>query len=143
LSVVPFVRLGEGLGHAVALRASDRGEEQLDAQYGGHLCGLPGDLGADTVAEPLQPIWHFEGLEAALDGSDYQITDPLPGDAGIGNSRPGDDVPITGVDDEDDAPHLAIAGTDLKMTPAPADVGAQGNDNAIMGSSRPQSRMFL
>lgn len=57
----------------------------------------------------------LEGPEAAFDSRDHQITDHLAGDAGIGYGRPGDDLPVTGVDDEDDAHHLAIAGMDLQM----------------------------
>ena len=54
-------------------------------------------------------------MEAALDGSDHQITDHLAGDASIGYGRPCDDLPVTGVDDEDEAHHLVIAGVDLQM----------------------------
>ena len=115
------------------LRASDRAEEQVDAHRGGHLGGLPGNIGAAIVGEPLQAMRDPKGREAELDGRDHKIRHHLAGDAGIGDVRPSDNLPVTGVDHEDDAHHLVIAGMDLQMIGAPADAGAQGNNDAIVG----------
>ncbi len=123
--------------------AANRGEEQFDAQCRGHLCGLPGDIGAAVVREPFEPVWNLEGPEAALDSGDHQVAHHLAGDAGIGDGRPGNDLPIAGVDDEDDAHHLAIAGMDFEMIGTPADIGAQSNHNTIVGPGGPQGRMLL
>ncbi len=138
--IVPFQGFDEGLGHAIALRAANRGEEQLDAEGRGHFCRLPGDIGAAIIREPFQPVRDLEGLEAAFDSGDHQITDHLARDAGIGDSRPGDDLAIAGVDDENDPHHLSIAGMDLQMIGAPTDIGAQGNHNAVVGAGGPAAQ---
>lgn len=113
--IVPFEGFDEGLGHAVTLRASNRGEEQIDPEGSGNLRGLPGDIGAAIVREPFQSVWDFQGLEAAFDRRDHEVTHHFAGDAGIGHSGPCDDLAVAGIDDKHDADDLTIAGVDLQM----------------------------
>lgn len=115
MSIVPFQGFDEGLGDAVALWASNGGKEQIDAESSDDLRGLPGEIGAAIVGEPFQSVRDLEGLRAAFHRRDHEVTHHFAGDAGIGHGRSGDDLPVAGIDDEQNADHLAIAGMDLQM----------------------------
>lgn len=93
---------------------------------------MPGDVGTAIVGEPFQSIWDLGATEATLDCRDHQDAHNLTGDAGIGDSRPGDDLPVAGINDKDDTNHLAIAGMDFQMIGAPSDIGAKCNNDAII-----------
>jgi hypothetical protein len=65
-SIVPLQGFDEGLGHAVALWAANRSEEQNNAKGSSHLGCLPGDVGTAIVGEPFEPVRDLKALEAAF-----------------------------------------------------------------------------
>ena len=68
-------------------------------------------------------------------GGDHEIADHLARDAGIGEGKPGDDLAIAGIQDEEDANDLAVSGMDFQMIRTPPDVRAQRNDDAVMDAA--------
>lgn len=142
-SIVAFEGFDEGLGHAVALRATDWGKEQGQPKGSGGLSRLAGDIGTAIIGEPFHPVARSGAPEAALDRCDHQVAHHLGGDTGIGNGEPNNDFAVAGIDDKENPDHLAIAGTDLQMVRAPAYVGAQGHHDAVMSSPGTLSRVAL
>src|SRR5947209_7082403 len=69
--------------------------------------------------------------EAALDALDHQIADHLAGDAG-GRRDPPDDLAIMAVEGKGDTHHLAVPAGELKDVRAPADVGPERHDAAVV-----------
>lgn len=59
----------------------------------------------------------------------------------MGDGRRSDDLLVAGIQDEEDAHDPVVAGVNLQTIRAPADVGAQRDDDAVVGSTGPLSRM--
>lgn len=122
--IVAFERFDEGLRDAVALRRSDRSKGKPQAQ---RHCGcrrLPRDIGAAVVGQPFDRMRCPCATESVLDGLDHQITHHLARNAAMGDGRPGDDLAVAGIDDEENADDIAVAAFEFEMVRAPADVGA-------------------
>jgi hypothetical protein len=51
--------------------------------------------------------------------------------------------PVAGIEHEEDAHDLAVAGMDLQMVRAPSNVRAQRDDDAVMRSAGPLGSMAL
>jgi len=85
----------------------------------------------------------FGPAEATLDGSDHQVAHHFARDARVGHGRPGDDLTVTGVNDEQHAHHLAIAGVEFEMVRAPTQVRGKHDDLAVVGSRRRQAGVAL
>jgi len=59
----------EGFGHAVALRALNRGGERLQADIAGEATGLSSDGAGAVVGQPFDGLRHaVDRAEAVLDG---------------------------------------------------------------------------
>jgi hypothetical protein len=80
--------------------------------------------------------------KAALDAGDHQVANRLAGDAG-GGGVPGQDLAVAGVDAEQQADNAAIAGGNLTVVGALADVGAERHDGTVVGSAGPEGGLGL
>src|SRR5712672_2484018 len=113
VDVVTLEGLHEGLGHPVGLRAAYRREARHKAQADGKVDGLMGPIAAAIVREPLDRLRNALSAEAPLHALEHQVADHLPADAASGGA-PGHDLPITGIQGEGDADHLAVPARDRK-----------------------------
>jgi hypothetical protein len=60
--------------------------------------------------------------EAAFDTDDHHVAGHLAGDAGACDRRPGDDLPVAGVDGEENPDDSSVPATQLEMIRAPPDI---------------------
>src|SRR5580704_10922968 len=129
--VVTLEGLHEGFGHAVALRAFDRREARHQIERDGDLDGLVGGKDRAVVGEPLHWVRGADRAEALLDAVNHHVADHLTGDAGR-RAYPADDLTVVAIERKGDADDLAVPAGKLEAVRAPADIGAQRGDLAVM-----------
>jgi aromatic ring hydroxylase len=71
------------------------------------------------------------GSEPSFDAGEHQVTHHLAAYP-AGRSVPGDDLPVTRVDREGDADHLAVPATDLQLSNAMANNPQPWNGDAVL-----------
>lgn len=65
VDVVPFERIDETLGHAIALRTAYRRVDWLEPQLSGDASGFSGDVGSAVVREELKLVACWYGFDRA------------------------------------------------------------------------------
>ena len=140
--VVAFESLDEGFADLVAFGTAHRREAGDEANCGSELQRFAGGVGGAIVGQPLDRMDRLGGGEPSFDAGQHQVTHHLAADP-AGRSVPGDDLPVTGVDREGDADHLAVPATGLQYIGGPALIGRQGNDAALVCSHGTQADMRL
>jgi len=113
--IVALQRFNEGFRHTVRLRAADGREQQRQSEGPGGVGGVLGNVGAAVVRQPFDGLWHLGRAEAALEGGDHEVAHHLAGDAGLCHGRPGNDLAVAGIQDEENAHDFAVPGMDLQM----------------------------
>ena len=88
VSLIPFERFDERLGHAVRLRRSHRREAGNEADRLGEGDGVVGAVTATVIREPFDGMRRLLIVKASLDALEHEIADHLAGDA-AGRSDPG------------------------------------------------------
>ena len=104
----------EGFGHAVALRALDRGRERLQANIARKAAGRTCDEAGAVIGQPFDGLRQAVDLaEAVLDGGDHQVADIFALDA-LGGGDMAHGFTIAAVEREGDADLFAIVAADLE-----------------------------
>src|SRR5580704_6312436 len=129
--VVTLEGFDEGLGHAVAFRAFDRREARHQVEGHGDVDRLVGGEDRTVVRQPLHWVRHADLAEPLLDAAHHHVADHLARDAG-GCRYPTDDLAIVTIEGKGDADDLAVPAGELQCVGAPADVGADRCDLAVM-----------
>src|SRR5205807_2766498 len=139
-NVVALQGFDEGLGHTVALRAFDRGEARYQIQRQGDLNRPVGGEDRPVVGQPLHGMRRADRTEAPLDAVDHHVADHLAGNAGRCGD-PTDDLAVMAIEGEGEAHDLAVPAGKLEAIRAPADVGAQRSNLAVVFAGTSASGM--
>jgi hypothetical protein len=91
-----------------------------------------------VVGGPLHGMGCARRSEPRLNAFDHQVADHLAGDPG-GGGDPAQNLTVVAVERERDPRQVAIPAGELERVGAPAGVGAQGDDLAIMLARPPPS----
>lgn len=139
--VVALDGLDEGLGHAIALRRTDRRGQGRQTQVAGELARLVRHVRRAVVSEPFYgPSWR--GLaEPPFDGRQHDVAHEIAGLPARGG-RPAHRFPIAAVQGEGRPHRLAVVATELEPVRAPAHVAGINSNTAIVaawGTHRPMS----
>jgi len=106
-NVVAFEGFDEGLGHAIALRAFDRGEARFEVEGESDLDCPVGGKDRAVIRQPLHGMGRADRAEALLDAAHHHVADHLAGDAG-GGGDPADHLAIVAIEGKSNAYHLAF-----------------------------------
>src|SRR6266702_1253544 len=136
--IVALEGLHESLGHAVALRAFDRGEARDQVERHGDLDGFMRGEDRVIVGKPLYGMRRVDRAEVPLDAVDHHVADHLAGDAG-GGCDPGDRFAIMAIEGEGNADDLAVPAGELQHIRAPAAIRANRRQLAVVLAHPPAS----
>lgn len=130
--VVALEGAHEGFGHAVALRALDRGGQRFQADLACEAAGRSCDEAGAVIGQPFDGLRQaVDPAEAVLDGSDHEVADILALDA-FGGGDMAHGLPVAAIERKGDADLFAIVAADLEAIGAPAQVGLTDADAAVV-----------
>jgi len=129
--VIALKGFDERLGHAIALRAFDRGEARHQVQRQRELDGPMSGEDRAVVGEPLHRMRRADPAEALLDAADHHVADYLAGDAG-GGGDPADRFTVVAVEGKGHPYDLAVPAGKLECIRAPAAIRADRRHLAVM-----------
>src|SRR6185436_19548926 len=121
-NVVALQGAHERLSHAVRLWALERGRAGHQPDVPGEVAGLPGEVAAAVVGQPLDLDGQaVDPSEPVFDGGHHQVAHVLARDA-AGGCHEANNLPVAAVEGEGHAHALTVVAADLQAVRAPAGV---------------------